>query len=106
MAKALFRIIYSEEFIDSLANIYEYHLSNHAKTKSERIVSAAKEKIQLLKANPHLFSKAESKKYPESRKIVIEEYVILYMPKGEAVIILNIIAGATDWKKVKDDKKK
>jgi addiction module RelE/StbE family toxin len=91
--------VYSEEFIDSLANIYEYHVSNYAQAKSERIVSTTKSKIQHLKENPSLFSKAESKKYPDCRKIVVEEYVILYMLQDDAVIILNIMAGATDWKK-------
>ena len=98
MAKALFRIVYSEEFIDGLANIYEYHLGNYAQAKSERIVSTAKKKIQLLKETPLLFSKAESKKYPACRKIVVEEYIVLYMLKDEAVIIINIISGVTDWK--------
>ena len=98
MAKALFGIIYSDEFINGLANIYEYHLSNHAEAKAERIVSAALKKIQHLKENPLLFSKAESKKYPACRKIVVEEYVVLYMLQGEAITIINIIAGVTDWK--------
>ncbi len=57
MAKVLFRIIYSEEFISSLANVYEYHLSNHAEAKAERIVGSALKKIHLLKETPLLFSK-------------------------------------------------
>ena len=99
MAKVLFRIIYSDEFINGLANVYEHHLSNKAEAKAARIVGSALRKIQHLKQNPLLFSKVESKKHSACRKIVVEEYIILYLVKDKVITIINIIAGATDWKK-------
>ena len=98
MAKVLFKIIYSDEFIDNAAKIYEYHLGNFAPDKAERIISSALQNISLLQSNPLLFVKAESKKFPDCRKIVIEEYIILYIVHGKSVIIINIIAGTSDWK--------
>lgn len=85
--KKLFELLISQEFIDSLSEIY-----------SDRLLSQIKHTLRLLSSSPEIGSlnvrPVLSKMYGEGiRKIPISTFLIIYRFDGDQVEVLALVPG-------------
>lgn len=81
-----YNIIFTEDFKLEIRNIYNYNfLSNYSRNKFQKLLI---EKYKNLKIFPYMYPKTKKSIY---RKILIENYVVLYRIENTYIKIVNII---------------
>lgn len=85
-------IEFSETCLEEIENIC-YYIDNELKAKnaSNKLRKKIREKVQDLKTYPKMYAKIEknNNKRQEYRRIVIDNYVILYVIKTKNLILIS-----------------